>query len=139
MIIPSAILEIIGYKEEQPVRPVVFMRAGHTKDSRVRRVEPNGGSAYLIKCFMENPNDAPQGARRLFRQAIVLRTMGGKLRHYPLWLLFSSDEIREQNALKHNQLVPDLFWVRRKRKEVCKYLKVKPKTNLLEQLDTRAK
>lgn len=139
MIIPSIVLKAIGYQEEQPARPVVFMRAGHTKDSRVRRVEPDGGNAYMIRCFMENPTDAPHGARRLFRQAIVLRTMGGKLRHYPLWLLFSSEAVREVSALKHNQIVPDEFWVKRKRKEVCKYLKVKPKTRILEQMDTRVK
>lgn len=136
---PATLLSALGFTEPKPEQPVVFMRAGCTKDSRVRRVKPEGSNAHLIRSYLENPKDASPTARRTFRQAIVLRAVGGKLRHYPLWLLFSNPPTREVSANKHNQVPPDPQWVRRKRKQVCLYLKARAKVTLLEQLDSCAK
>jgi len=136
---PASLLSALGFTEPKPEQPVVFMRAGCTKDSRVRRVKPEGSNAHLIRTYLENPKDASPAARRTFRQAIVLRAVGGKLRHYPLWLLFSNTYAREVSANKHNQLPPDIHWVRRKRKQVCRYLKARAKVTLLEQIDSCTK
>lgn len=136
---PATLLSALGFTEPKPEQPVVFMRAGCTKDSRVRRVKPEGSNAHLIRTYLENPKDAPPAARRTFRQAIVLRSVGGKLRHYPLWLLFSNTSTQEVSANKHNQLPPDTHWVRRKRREVADYLKTQicPKTvKSLEQINS---
>lgn len=136
---PATLLSALGFTKPKPEQPVVFMRAGCTKDSQVRRVKPEGSNAHLIRTYLENPKDASPAARRTFRQAIVLRAVGGKLRHYPLWLLFSNTSTQEVSANKHNQLPPDIHWVRRKRKQVCRYLKARAKVALLEQIDSCAK
>lgn len=136
---PASLLSALGFTEPKPEQPVVFMRAGCTKDCQVRRVKPEGSNAHLIRTYLENPKDASPAARRTFRQAIVLRAVGGKLRHYPLWLLFSNTSTQEVSANKHNQLPPDMHWVRRKRKQVCRYLKARAKVALLEQIDSCAK
>lgn len=136
---PDSLLSALGFTEPKPEQPVVFMRAGCTKDSRVRRVKPEGSNAHLIRTYLENPKDASPAARRTFRQAIVLRAVGGRLRHYPLWLLFSNTSTQEVSANKHNQLPPDTHWVRRKRREVTDYLKTQicPKTvKSLEQINS---
>lgn len=135
---PTNLLTALGFMEPKPERPLVFMRAGCTKDSRVRRVKPDGSNAYSIRAYLKNPNDAGSVARRVFRQAIILRAINGQLRHYPLWLLFSTPEVREQSAIKHNQQPPTEAWVRAKRKQVGHFLKVQPNIKLLEQTDSLA-
>lgn len=135
---PANLLSTLGFTEPKPEQPVVFMRAGDTKGSRVRRVKPEGSNAYLIRAFMQDPENASSTARRTFRQAIVLRAVGGKLRHYPLWALFSDKKTQEQLATKHNQTPPDSRWIHRKRKDVCRYLKTSARVTLLERTDSLA-
>lgn len=137
---PTHVLSALGFTEPQPEKPIVFMRAGHTKGSRLQRVNPDEGNALLIRTYLKDPKEATAESRRAFRQAVVLRSVGGNLKHYPLWLLFSNTFTQEATADKHNQLPPDAYWVRRKRREVADYLKTRicPKTvESLEQINSK--
>jgi len=136
MDIPKKLLNALGI-DITPKKPVVFIRPSGQRN-RVERVDPDGSDAYSLRRYLKNPITAGNRARRTYRQAIVLRAVDGKLRHYPLWAVFSSPEVQDQLALKHNQQAPDLEWVKAKRHEVAQYLRVKPNTKMLEKIDSLA-
>lgn len=135
---PKGLLDAIGFTKPKEVRPIVFMRA-NSSNQRVHGINPDSTTAQVLRTYLKAPTDSNKQARRVFRQAIVLRTVGGKLKHYPLWALFSNETSRDSLAMKYNQESPDRYWVKRKRLEVCEYLKVRVNFDTLETVDSLAK
>lgn len=130
MIFPTCILNALDLTPTDS-KPVVFLR----KD-RVVKVDPDSEDGKLLRKYMNNPKKACDKSRRLYRQAIVLRKVAGKLNHYPLWLLFADKETQEHAAFKRNQLPPPRFWLVNKRNDVCDYLKVRTQHKVLESVSS---
>lgn len=133
---PASVLSALGLNC-QSQRPVVFVRAvrGHP---RIQRAIPGTPIAQRLCEYLRDPAKASPLARRTYRQAIVLRSVDGKLRHYPLWALFSNQAEQDKLALKYNQVAPKVKWVRYKRMMVCDYLNVRANHKALEVIDSCA-
>lgn len=134
MRIPNDVIDRLGlYPEDKVIgetasTPIVFIRSA----KGVVKLNPNSDKADLLRTFMSDPTRAPMIAKRLYRQAIVLRTIAKKRKHYPLWALFSDRVTQERLGLKHNQETPRLNWVYYKRELVANYLDLKTVSPALE-------
>lgn len=114
-------------------KPVVFIRAF----KGVQPLIPNSDLGTLLKEYLTKPETASSKARRTYRQAVVLRTINNKARHYPLWTLFSCKDVQLTMSNKNNQIPPKLSWVHYKRKVVRDFLGLTKTCPKLETIDSK--